>query len=310
MANYLINNDTTASQPAFELDLVPRRHPWRWVGAAAVAVFLVSVVWILATAPAMRWDVVGHYLFDADVLRGVRNTLLMTVLAMVIGMALGTLVAVMRLSVNPVLIAMASLYQWFFRGTPTLVQLIFWFNLASIFPHFRMTVLGVDVIDVGTNDVMTPLLASLLGLGLNFAAYYSEVIRAGILSVDDGQTDAAQAYGLTRVQTLRHIILPQAMRVIIPPTGNELIGMLKWTSLASVVAYSELLHSVQDVYNRTYEVIPLLTVAAIWYLALTTVLTIGQRFLEKRFNRGSQRAHEQSSLSKKLRALRGRQVTA
>ncbi|MGH3240380.1 MAG: amino acid ABC transporter permease [Spirillospora sp.] len=289
-----------------ELPLVPRRHPGRWAGAAVVVFLLGCLVWLLASAENMEWNVVGDYLFDSDVLKGVRNTLLMTVLSMAIGMVLGTVVAVMRLSPNPVLNGVASLYQWFFRGTPTLVQLIFWFNLSSIIPYLSVTVLGVQVIEMDTNKVMTPLLASLLGLGLNFAAYYSEIVRAGILSVDEGQSDAATAYGLSRFQTLTHVVLPQAMRVIIPPTGNELIGMLKWSSLASVVSYAELLRSVSDVYNRTYQVIPLLVVAAIWYLFITTLLSIGQHFLEERFARGSRRTPNSSPLKSLVAGVRGR----
>ncbi|MFF1690191.1 MULTISPECIES: amino acid ABC transporter permease [unclassified Streptomyces] len=263
-----------------------------------VVLLLAWLAWVLATTKTMQWSVVGQYLFSSEVLAGVKGTIVMTVLSMALGMVLGTVVAVMRLSSNPVLTGVASLYQWFFRGTPTLVQLIFWFNLSSIFPRVQLGFLGIDL---NTNQVMTPFLAALLGLGLNFAAYYSEIVRAGILSVDEGQSDAATAYGLSRFRTLRHIVLPQAMRVIIPPTGNELIGMLKFTSLASVVSYAELLRGVSDVYNRTYQVIPLLIVAAIWYLFMTTLLSTGQHFLEKRFARGSQRTTT-SSLAERILA--------
>ncbi|MFA3877982.1 amino acid ABC transporter permease [Streptomyces sp. MMCC 100] len=292
--------DDTADPP-----VVPRRYPWRWVCAGGVVLALAWMAWVLATTETMEWNVVGEYLFSSEVLAGVKGTVVMTVLSMALGMVLGTLVAVMRLSPNPVLTGVASLYQWFFRGTPTLVQLIFWFNLSSIFPGFEVGV-GALGFDVDTNRVMTPFLAALLGLGLNFAAYYSEIVRAGILSVDEGQSDAATAYGLSRFRTLRHIVLPQAMRVIIPPTGNELIGMLKFTSLASVVSYSELLRSASDVYNRTYQVIPLLVVAAIWYLFMTTVLSTGQHFLEKRFARGAQRATTSTLAERILTDVRGR----
>jgi polar amino acid transport system permease protein len=291
-----------------DLPLVPRRHPGRWIAAALVTLLVGGLVLILASTETMQWDVVGDYLFSPEVLEGVRNTIVMTVLCMIVGMVLGTLVAVMRLSPNPVLTGVAALYQWFFRGTPTLVQLIFWFNLSSIFPYFYLQVGGVELIDIDTNVLMTPLVAAILGLGLNFGAYYSEVVRAGILSVDEGQTDAAAAYGLSRYQTLRRIVLPQAMRVIIPPTGNELIGMLKWTSLASIVGYTELLRSVGNVYNVTYQVIPLLVVAALWYLFLTSVLTIGQYFLEKRFARGSTRSVATSPSTRLWRRLKGRTV--
>ena len=291
------------------LPLVRRRHPGRWLAAAVVIFLLASLVLTLASTKTLQWDVVGEYLFSADVLKGVRNTILMTILCMVLGMVLGTLIAVMRLSPNPVLSGVASLYQWFFRGTPTLVQLIFWFNLSSIFPAFFLQVGGVTLVDIDTNKAMTPLVAAILGLGLNFGAYYSEVVRAGILSVDEGQSDAAAAFGLSRYQTLRQIVLPQAMRVIIPPTGNELIGMLKWTSLASIVGYTELLRSVGNVYNVTYQVIPLLIVAALWYLFMTTVLTIGQYFLEKRFARGTTRSVAVSPYQRLWRRFKGRAVT-
>jgi polar amino acid transport system permease protein len=263
-----------------DLPIVETRHPWRWFAAALILMFLLWLLRVLVTTDSLEWSVVGQYLFAPETLSGVRNTIFLTALCMVIGITLGTIIAVMRLSQNPVLTAVAAGYQWFFRGTPTLVQLVFWFNLSSVFP----TIGPFD-----TNNVMTPLVAALLGLGLNFAAYYSEIVRAGILSVDEGQTDSASAYGLNRLQTLRYVVLPQAMRVIIPPTGNELIGMLKWTSLASVVSYGELLRSVEDVYATTYQVIPLLIVAALWYLFLTTILTIGQYFVEKRFSRGAHR---------------------
>jgi polar amino acid transport system permease protein len=293
-----------------DIDAVTRRHPWRWVSAAAVAAVLVGYVWILVTAPGMAWDTVGEHLFSAPVLGGVRNTIVMTVLAMAIGVVLGSAVAIMRLSTNPVLTSVASLYQWFFRGTPTLVQLIFWFNLAMLIPSVRLEVFGFSLLYVDVNTVMTPYVAALLGLGLNFAAYYSEVVRAGILAVDEGQVDASRAYGASRAQTLRHIVLPQAMRMIIPPTGNELIGMLKWTSMASVVSYAELLRSVQDIYTRSYEVIPLLTVAAIWYLAMTTVLSIGQHFVEKRFARGSGRTPQPTLLFRVVSGARARRAAA
>jgi polar amino acid transport system permease protein len=311
-------NEVTTAEPALhpgaagppELEVVPLRHPWRWVAAALIAVLAAWILKILVTTSAFEWDVVAEYLFDPEVLDGVRNTLIMTVLAMAVGMSLGTLVAVMRLSVNPILSSVASFWQWFFRGTPTLVQLIFWFNLATVFPRLELNVFGLSVFSYDTNDVMTPVVAALLGLGLNFSAYYSEIVRAGILSVDEGQSEAAAAYGLSPLQTLRHIVLPQAMRVIIPPTGNETIGMLKWTSLAAVISYSELLHSVQAVYNVTYQVIPLLIVAAIWYLFLTTILSIGQYFLEKRFSRGTRRNPRRSWIATKVTSMAGKVRTA
>ena len=270
-----------------------RRHPWRWVGAAVVLLFVAWLINTLATAPALEWGVVWDYLFSSIVLVGVLHTLELTAITMVVGMALGTVVALMRLSPNPVLTTVAYGYQWVFRGIPSLVQLFFWFNLASVIPRIHLHIGGLTFVDESTNQVMTTLVAATLGLGLNLAAYYSEVVRSGILSVDEGQSEAATAYGLSRMQMMRHIVLPQAMRVIIPPTGNELIGLLKWTSLASVIAYSELLERVSSVYVRTYQIIPMLIVASIWYLILVSILSVGQYFLERRFARGAQRHQTQ-----------------
>jgi polar amino acid transport system permease protein len=279
-----------SSTPQLEdVPAVPLRHPWRWASAVVVVLLLLWFLKVLITTETFEWDVVGQYLFSDVVLEGVLHTLEMTVLCMLIGIVMGTMVAIMRLSPNPVLTRVAHLFQWFFRGTPPLVQLIFWFNLASVFPRLELNLFGFQLFSVSTNSVMTPFVAALLGLGLSFAAYYSEIVRAGILSVDEGQADAAAAYGLTRYQTLRHIVLPQAMRVIIPPTGNEAIGMLKFTSLATIVSYSELLQTVSSVYNTTFQTIPLLMVAAAWYLFMTSVLSVGQFFLEQRFARGTQR---------------------
>ncbi len=313
-----VTSEVTQEKPAVtpralapsDVPIVPLRHPWRWVGAGLVMLLGLWILKVLATTEAFEWDVVGRYLFSASVLKGVLQTLIMTVAAMVVGVVIGTSIAIMRLSANPVFNAVASLWQWFFRGTPTLVQLIFWYNLSTVFPRITLDLFGFELFSYGTNEVMTPFLASLLGLGLNFSAYYSEIVRAGILSVDEGQLDAAAAYGLSTARTLWHVVLPQAMRVIIPPTGNETIGMLKWTSLATVISYSELLFSVQAVYNLTFEVIPLLIVAALWYLFLTTILSIGQHFLEKRFSKGTRRNVSRSWLAGTVASIRGRERTA
>ncbi|AWH94113.1 amino acid ABC transporter permease [Dietzia lutea] len=294
---------TVRDHPRAPMEIVARRYYGRWVAAALAIFVLAALAWGLCSAEAMQWDVVGQYLFAPLVLVGVLNTLLLTISAATVGVAIGTMVAVMRLSKNPVLWSASGLFQWFFRGTPILVQLLFWFNLSSLVQRVEIPFLGISG---NMNDIMTPYLAALLGLGLNFGAYYSEVVRAGILSVDEGQEDAAAAYGLTRLQTLRIIILPQAMRVIIPPTGNELIGLLKYTSLASIVAFGELTRSVNDVYSVTYQVIPLLVVASIWYLIITSVLNVGQYFLERRFSRGTTRLSQSSRLSRLMKKLRSK----
>ena len=236
------------------------------------------------------WDIVGRYFTSSLVLQGLAMTLLLTALTMVVGISIGVLVAIMRQSPSRVVSSVAWVYAWFFRGTPVYVQLLFWFNIAAIYPsiHFGLPFVW-RWFEVDTVALMTPFVAALVGLGLNEGAYMSEIVRGGILAVDEGQIEAASSLGLTRLQTLRLVTLPQAMRVIVPPTGNEVISMLKTSSLASALSVTELLRAAQNIYSSTYEVIPLLIVASLWYLIVTTILSIGQYYLERRFSRGSQR---------------------
>jgi len=279
--------EQTDAGPAPPIKAVPVRHPGRWVGVAVIVVLVAMLVHSFLTNPNFQWDVVGEYLFSDPVLRGLRNTLILTVLAMAIGVVGGVLLAVMRLSPNPVLAGAAAVYIWLFRGTPVITQLIFWNFLAALYPRLGLGIpFGPTFVSVDTNAVISVFAASLLGLGLNEAAYMAEIVRGGIQSVDPGQSEAAGALGLSRTQTLRRIVLPQAMRVIVPPTGNETISMLKTTSLVVVIAYFELTVAVQTIYSRTFQTIPLLIVAALWYLALTSLLSIGQMFIERRFGRG------------------------
>jgi polar amino acid transport system permease protein len=279
--------DQTEVGPAQPIQAVPLRHPGRWVGVGVIVVLAVMLIHSFLTNPHFQWDVVGQYLFSEPVLRGLRNTLILTVLSMAIGVFGGVLLAVMRLSPNPVLAGTAAAYIWLFRGTPLITQLIFWNFLASLYPRLGLGIpFGPTFISFDTNAVISVFTASLLGLGLNEAAYMAEIVRGGIQSVDPGQSEAAGALGLSRAQTLRRIVLPQAMRVIVPPTGNETISMLKTTSLVVVIAYFELTVAVQTIYSRTFQTIPLLIVAALWYLALTSVLSVGQMFIERRFGRG------------------------
>jgi polar amino acid transport system permease protein len=225
------------------------------------------------------------------VLDGLVVTLELTVIAMAIGIAGGVVLAVMRLSPNPLISGASWLYVWFFRGTPVLVQLLFWSFISALYPKISLGIPfgGPELVSGDANRIITPFVAAILGLGLNEAAYMAEIVRAGILSVEEGQNDAAQALGMTRLQTMRRIVLPQAMRVIIPPTGNETISMLKTSSLVSVIAYQELLYSVQLIYAVNFLQIPLLIVASIWYLVITTLLSIGQYYVERRFGRGTSR---------------------
>lgn len=272
------------------LKVRPLRHPGRYVSAAIVIAFLAFLVVSFAHAQ-IDWSVVKQYFTAQSILVGLAHTLLISVLAMVLGLILGVIFAVMRLSVNPVTSAVAWLYVWFFRGTPVLLQLLLWFNLALVWPS-----LGIPgIFSAQTIHVITPFVAALLGLGVNEGAYLTEVVRAGILSVDEGQWAAAASLGLPRLQTLRLIVLPQAMRVIIPPVGNESIGMLKFSSLASVISYSELLNQTQQIYFVNGAVIELLIVAAIWYLVVTSVLTTIQYYVERYFGRGSQRIRPRST---------------
>ncbi len=273
------------------IQAVPVRHPGRWVAALVVAVLAAMLVHSLITNPNFGWPTVGQYLFDPAVLAGLRNTAVLTALAMVIGIGGGLLLAVMRLSPNPLLTVAASGYIWLFRGTPVITQLIFWNFLAALYPTLSLGIpFGPQFVTVDTNTLITVFVASLLGLGLNEAAYMAEIIRGGILSVDEGQSEAAGALGMTRALTLRRIVLPQALRVIIPPTGNETIAMLKTTSLVVVIAYYELMTSVQQIYSRTFQTIPLLIVAAIWYLTLTSLLSVVQSRIERRVGRGLRRS--------------------
>lgn len=272
------SSGTTVS-PRHPIKAIPVRHYGRWVSAVLVIAVLVALVLAFAHGK-ITWSLTKDYLFNSDILAGAGNTLFISVISMVLGLVLGVLAAVMRMSGNPVMSGVAWLYIWIFRGTPVLVQLLIWWNLALVFP----TMFGQD-----TNKVITPLVAALLGLGINEGAYMAEIVRAGLQSVDEGQTEAAHALGMSKGQTMRRIVLPQAMRVIVPPTGNEYINMLKTSSLAFTVTYPELMLKVQNVYTNNLAVMELLFVACFWYLVLTTVFSIGQFYLERRYARGSSR---------------------
>jgi len=276
-----------------EIKAVPVRHPGRWVAAGLILLFAASLIHSIATNKQIEWHVVGQFLFDHRILEGVVVTLELTASAMAIGVVLGVFLAVIRLSPNPLVSGASWLYIWFFRGTPVLVQLLFWYNIAAIYPSISLGIpfVGVEFVHGSANSVITTFVAALLGLGLNEGAYMAEIVRAGIISVGEGQTDAAQSLGMSRLQIMRRIVLPQAMRVIIPPTGNETISMLKTTSLVIVIALSppELLGATQNIYSVNFKPIQLLTVASIWYLAVTSVLYVGQYYLERHYGRGTAR---------------------
>jgi polar amino acid transport system permease protein len=269
---------------------VPVRHPGRWAAVAVLAVLAAMLVHTVFSNPRFNWPVVGQYLFSPVVLAGLRNTLLLTALAMAIGATGGLALAVMRLSTNPILARVAGTYIWFFRGTPVITQLVFWNFLAALFPTLGLGIpFGPEFVTYDTNVLINQFTACLLGLGLNEAAYMAEIVRGGVASVDAGQGEAAGALGMSRAQTLRRVVLPQAMRVIIPPTGNETISMLKTTSLVVVIGYFELQTAVQSIYSRNLQTTALLIVAALWYLALTSVLSVGQSYLERYYGRGAAR---------------------
>lgn len=260
----------------------PLRHPWRWIGAAALVGLVAAFLRLLIFNDNMQWPVVGAYLFDREILAGLGRTLLLTALAMVIGLAVGMLLAIMRLSENPVFQGASWAWIWFFRGVPPLVQLIFWYNLALLLPRVGLWVpFGPELVSWDTNLLVTPFGAAILGLSLTESAYAAETIRAGIQAVSAGQSEAAASLGMTRPQALRRIILPQAFRILIPPIGNDTISMLKFTSLVSVLALPDLLYSAQMIYSRTYQTIPLLIVVTIWYLVLSTALTLAEHYVER-----------------------------
>ena len=274
-----------------KMPVVPLKHRGRWVAAAVMILVAAGLCMSMVTNPRFQWDVVAKYMFDPSILSGLLTTVWLTIAAMTIGIVLGTLVALMRMSQNPVLESIANGYLWIFRGTPLLVQLIFWFNLSALYPQITVGFpIGPNLGTFDANTYITVYVAALLGLGLNEGAYMSEIVRSGLKSVPTGQSEAAEALGMSSFRVMFRVILPQAMKIIIPPTGNQLIGMLKTTSLVSVIALEELLYSAQLIYTANFQTIPLLIVASIWYLVLTTVLTIFQHYLERHFGRSDRRS--------------------
>jgi polar amino acid transport system permease protein len=276
--------DTPPAGPE-AIKAIPVRHPGRYVSAAIALGLLGSIIYAFAQGN-INWGAVPEYFFNGRVIEGLLNTLLLTVVSMLIGIVGGILLAVMRLSKNPVTSSIAWFYIWFFRGTPVLVQLFVWFNLGIVFTYINLGPIYKDYWSV----FMTPLLTALLGLGLNEAAYMAEICRAGLLSVDEGQTEASHALGMSHAKTLRRIVIPQAMRVIVPPTGNEVINMLKTTSLVSAVGYMDLFKVAQDIGQRAGSVVEMFFLASAWYLILTSIFSVGQYYLERYYAKGSTRS--------------------
>jgi polar amino acid transport system permease protein len=284
--------DTSPSTSPAAIDAVPLRHPWRWVAAVVIVILVVLFVYGAATNDAYRWQVFGEYLFNERIFLGVTNTLQLTVYSMVLAIVLGVILAVMRLSANPVFRSVSWVYLWIFRGTPIYVQLTFWGLIPTIYKNIQLGVpFGPSLFHLDLQSLSIPFLLATLGLALNEAAYMAEIIRAGISSVPEGQLEASTALGMSWGMAMRRTVLPQAMRVIIPPTGNEVISMLKTTSLVTAVPYTLDLYSIatREIAAREFEPVPLLLVAAAWYLAVTSILMVGQFYLERYYSRGASR---------------------
>ncbi|MBS1895714.1 MAG: amino acid ABC transporter permease [Actinobacteria bacterium] len=275
---------------------VPSRHPWRWLAVLVLVIVFASLIHSAVTNSRFEWEVIWGYVFDSRILAGLRTTLILTAVSMALAFIIGLGLATMRLSENPVLRWLASLYIWAFRGTPILLQLLIWYNLAALYPVITLGVpFGPAAFEWNANSLITPWVAAILGLALNEAAYLAEIIRGGIISVDRGQTEAAKALGMNGPLAFRRVVLPQALRVIVPPLSNETIGLLKYSSIVSVITLPELLYSGQLIYARTYQTIPVLIAVSIWYLVVTSVLTVIEHLVERRLATGwaEARAHEE-----------------
>jgi polar amino acid transport system permease protein len=294
--------DSSPSTGPAAIDAVPLRHPWRWAAAVVIVVLAALFLYGAATNPAYRWTVYAEYLFNDRIMYGVWNTLQLTVYSMVLAIVLGVILAVMRLSPNPVFRSVSWVYLWIFRGTPIYVQLAFWGLIPTVYANIQLGIpFGPSFFHLNLQALSIPFILAMLGLALNEAAYMAEIIRAGISSVPEGQTEASTALGMSWGMTMRRTVLPQAMRVIIPPTGNEVISMLKTTSLVTAVPYAFDLYSIatREIAARTFEPVPLALVAATWYLVVTSILMVGQFYLERYYSRGASR----KLTSKQLEAL-------
>lgn len=289
----VIETTTTRSGPlpqllAEEKKRITPKRPSDYVAWAVAIAIVAGLVWTAVTNENYRWPVVFSYFTTGTILNGLLITLLLTVASMGLGTLLGLVLAVMRMSHQRPVSGLAQLYITFFRGTPVLVQLVFWFNIAALYPNLSIGVPFTDIsTPVNVNAIMTPMTAAIVGLSLNQAAYMSEIIRGGFASVSRGQHEAAESLGMSAFTKLRHVIIPQTMPAIIPATGNQVIGMLKETSLVSVLGVADLLQSAQAIYARTYQTIPLLIVASLWYLIMTLVLSVPQSMIEHRFSRST-----------------------
>lgn len=278
------------------LRIVGKKYIGRWISALIVVVVLSSIVHSMFNNPRFEWSVIAENFTGPSILQGVLMTLQLTAISVILGFAGGTVLALMRLSSNPVLIAVSWSYTWFFRGVPMLVQLFLWYNIAALYPTISFSLPWVgDIWSAPANSLISPFSAAVIALVMHQSAYAAEIIRAGIQSVGIGQIEAARALGYRPASIFRHTVLPQAMRAILPPAGNEVIGQLKTTAVVSVISLQDVLFSAQIIYQRTYEVIPLLLVATLWYLALTSLLSIIQYYVERHFSRSSYRKMKHKS---------------
>lgn len=301
----MVSNVSTHSPPLRHADfkVVPLRHPWRTAAIVAVIIALALLTVSVVTNPKFQWPIVAQYMFHERILAGLQTTVLLTVVIMVLSSAIGTVAALMMISGSRMLSVPAFLFVWLFRGAPALVQLVIWYNLSLVFPRLGLWIPGVGTLfSVDTNSIMTPMLAAILALALHEAGYMAEIVRGGLRSVAHGQTEAAACLGMEPGAILRRIVLPQAMRMIIPPTGNETINLLKTTSLVSVIAVGDILYAAQSIYARTFETIPLLLVVTFWYLTVVSVMSVGQFYLERYFSR-EEHGHAPSALWLVLRHL-------
>lgn len=311
------------------VEVVPVRHVGQWFGVAFVALLVAMFIHTLfSKIPTgtqacheiagryqchailkwrFGWTLIFHYFTNGEILRGLVVTLELTVLAMVVGIVLGVVVAIMRLSHNRMLSGAAWTYTWAFRGTPVYVQLLLWGYIADLYPTFAIGIpfTHIYLFQFGANSLFIPFNAAVAGLGLNEGAYFSEIVRSGLIAVDEGQTEAATSLGMRRGQTLRFIVLPQAMRVIIPPTGNEVISMLKTTSLVTALAVIDLLGAVNNIIGQNYQPMPMLLLASIWYLIVSTILSIGQFYLERHFAKGALRTPPLTPIQRIRQDVRG-----
>jgi polar amino acid transport system permease protein len=288
-----INKGSNATMDRIDAALKPRirlRTRSEYAGWILSILVGIGILTSVLTNPNFKWDIVGRYFFAESILRGLMLTIFLTVASMALGTLLGLALAIMRSSkVKPVALA-AGLYITLFRGTPVLVQLIFWFNISALYPNLNI---GIPFTDIGTaidvNTIMGPITAAVVGLTLNEGAYMAEIIRGGFSAVGKGQIEAADSLGMSGAMKMRKVIIPQAMPSIIPATGNQVIGMFKGTSLVSVLGVAELLQSAQLIYARTFDTIPLLLVASLWYLIMTLLLSYPQSKLEQKYSRATAR---------------------